>query len=546
MPPAETGRLSAACIVLSAWCAGMARGLAQQRGWRAWLIAFVCGLLAAASLPPLSVVPAVFVAATVLVWQIDGASGWRPALALGWWFGLGHFLAGTYWISNALLVEADRFWWMIPFATIGLSAYLALYPAAACGFARLLRPGIARVAGLALAWTAMELLRGIALTGFPWNPIGSIWADYPAMIQSAALFGVFGLSLCTMALAAAPALLARGPGAARTVPVGIAMVLAAAWAGGAARLAGAGDATVPGVRLAIVQPDIDQRDKVQAGLRRRNFARHARMTFDRVGPGVTHVIWPETAIGLPIDRVPSVTRAIAAAIPDGGWLIAGAVRASPPGESPVRVWNSLHAFDRRGQVVASYDKAHLVPFGEYVPLRSILGFAKVAGGRMDFSAGPGPRTLEMPGAPPFGALICYEAIFPGAVVGPGRRPAWLVNLTNDGWFGASAGPHQHFAGARLRAVEEGIPVVRAANSGISGVIDAHGRTRASLGIGRAGVLEAALPAALPSSTPFSWLANVPVAILSFFGAAMLFWRARAAPRKSPTEESPRADGMESG
>ena len=533
MPTVETGRLSAAGIAMSAWCAGLARGLAARRGWRGWSIAFLCGLLAAAALPPLSVAPAVFVAVTVLVWQIDGTTGWRPALALGWWFGFGHFLAGTYWISNAFLVEADRFWWMIPFAAVGLSAYLALYPAVACAFARLLRPGIPRVAGLALAWTAMELLRGLALTGFPWNPIGSIWADYPAMIQSAALFGVFGLSLCTMGLAAAPALLARGPRAARAVPVGIAAVLAAAWAGGAARLAGAVDAAVPGVRLAIVQPNIAQRDKVRAGLRGRNFARHVGMTARRVGPGVSHVVWPETAIGLPLDRAPALAGAIAGALPDGRSLIAGAVRASPPGETPVRVWNSLYAFDHRARVAASYDKAHLVPFGEYVPFRSVLGFAGVAAGRMDFSAGPGPRTLDAPGAPPFGALICYEAIFPGAVVGPGRRPAWLVNLTNDGWFGASAGPHQHFASARLRAVEEGIPVVRAANSGISGVIDAHGRTRASLGIGRAGVLEAALPAPLRGRTPFSRLANIPVAIVSILGAAVLLWRARAARSKPP-------------
>ncbi len=512
---------------MSAWCAGPARLLAAQRGWRAWSIAFLCGLLAAAALPPLSVAPAVFVAASLLVWQIDGTSGWRPALGLGWWFGFGHFLAGTYWISNALLVEADRFWWAVPFAAVGPAAYLALYPAAACAIARLLRAGIARIAGLALAWTAMEIVRGRALTGFPWNPIGSVWADYPAMIQSAALFGVFGLSLCTMALAAAPALLATGPRAACAVPAGIAAILAAAWASGAARLAVAVDATVPGVHLAIVQPNIAQRDKVRAGLRRRNFARHVHMTARRIGPGASHVIWPETAIGMPIDRVPALAGAISEAIPAGRSLIAGAIRASPPDGSPVRTWNSLHVFDHLARVMASYDKARLVPFGEYLPLRAIIGFTTVAAGQIDFSAGSGPRTLEVPGTPPFGALICYEAIFPGAVIGPGRRPVWLVNLTNDGWFGTSAGPYQHFASARLRAVEEGLPVVRAANSGISGVIDAHGRTRASLGIGRAGVLEAALPAPLRARTPFSRLGNAPVAIACLLGVLILLWRARA-------------------
>lgn len=524
MPPARLGRLSMTATALTARIAAMEQGLAIQRGWRAWLIAFLSGLLLAVALPPLGIVAAAFFAFTALVWQIDATRGWRAAAALGWWFGLGHFLAGTYWISNALLVEADRFWWMIPFASLGLSAYLALYPAVSCAIARLIRPGPARIAGLAFAWTAMELLRGVAMTGFPWNPIGSIWSGIPAMIQSAALFGVFGLSLCTVGLAAAPALLGRGGRPARAVLICLPLVLALAWGGGAARLAAAGHATVPGIRLGIVQPNIAQRDKIQGKLRSHNLARHVRMTARRLGPGVTHVIWPETAIGLPISRVPDVAQAVAQVVPEGGYLIAGAIRASPRGDNPVRLWNSLHAIDRQSRVVATYDKAHLVPFGEYVPLRSILGFAKVTQGRLDFSAGPGPRTLDVAGLPPFGALICYEAIFPGAVTDPGRRPAWLLNLTNDGWFGDSAGPHQHFAAAQLRAVEEGIPVVRAANSGISGVIDAYGRPRARLGLGHAGVLEAALPAGLSAPTPFARLANLPVVILSVLGCGLLLLR----------------------
>ena len=527
MPPAHAGLLSVSGAALTARIAAVERRLAMQRGWRAWLMAFVSGLILAAAMPPLGIVAAAFIAFTALVWQIDGTRGWRAAAALGWWFGLGHFLAGTYWISNALLVETDRFWWMIPFASLGLSAYLAIYPAASCAVARLIRPGPARIAGLALAWTAMELLRGVAMTGFPWNPTGSIWVGFPAMIQSAALFGVFGLSLCTVGVAAAPALLRRGGIPARAVLIGLPLVLALAWGGGAVRLQAAGQAEVAGIRLGIVQPNIAQRDKIQGRLRARNLARHVRMTAGRLGPGVTHVIWPETAIGLPISRVPEIARTVAQVVPEGGYLIAGAIRASPRGTRPVRLWNSLHAIDRRARVVASYDKAHLVPFGEYIPLRSLLRFAKLTEGRFDFSAGPGPRTLELAGLPPFGALICYEAIFPGAVTEPGKRPSWLLNLTNDGWFGDSAGPYQHFAAAQLRAVEEGIPVVRAANSGISGVIDAYGRTRASLGVGRAGVLEVALPQALSTPTPFARFANLPVAVVSILGAGLLLWRLAA-------------------
>lgn len=485
-------------------------------------------MAAAAALPPVSFAPALFAAFPLLVWQLDGAAGWRGAAARGWWFGFGHFLAGTFWIANALLVQPDRFAWLIPFATAGLSACLALYPAAACAFARLLRAGWPRVCGLACAWTALEMLRGVAFTGFPWNPIGSVWADYPPMIQSAALVGVFGIGLATAALAAWPALLARGGGAARAALFGPPLVVAALWAGGAARLSGAGSAAVPGVGLAIVQPAIDQRDKIAPGASGRNLARHLAWTA-RAAPGrVTHVVWPETAIQRPVSRAPAFREAAARAVPVGGYLLAGTVRMTPRGVRPTRVWNSLQVFDSRGEVAAVYDKAHLVPFGEYLPLRWIPGLSGIAAGGLDFSAGPGPRTLAVPGLPPFGALICYEIVFPGAVVDPERRPSWLLNLTNDGWFGDSTGPHQHFAAARLRAVEEGLPVVRAANSGISGVIDAYGRVQARLGLGRAGVLEADLPAPLAGPTPFARAGNLPVAAFVLVCAALLAWRFRAA------------------
>ncbi len=510
--------------------AAVAGGLGRQRGGSAWAISFVLGLSAAAALPPLSQPLAVFVAFPLLVWQIDGSPGWRAAAGLGWWFGLGHFLAGTFWISNALLVEPERFAWLIPLATLGLSSLLAVYPAAACGFARLLRPGLARIAGLACAWTAMEMLRGAILTGFPWNPIGSIWSDFPAMLQSAALFGVFGLGFCTVALAAAPALLAGPSHRARwSVLAVMPLVLAAAWIGGALRLSGAGEEIVPGVRLALVQPAIVQRDKVEGRLRLRNFIRHLDMSRARLArPGVaaTHVVWPETAIQIPVAHAPAIVERLIPAVPAGGYLIAGAVRATPPDARPFRVWNSLQVFDPGGRVAAVYDKAHLVPFGEYVPLGGLAGLARIVGVGPGFTPGPGPRTLAVPGLPPFGSLICYEAIFPGAVVEPGRRPAWLLNLTNDGWFGESSGPYQHFAAARLRAVEEGLPVVRAANSGISGVIDAHGRVRARLGLGRRGVLDAELPAAPVRPTLFARVGNAPVALLLLATGALLGIRFR--------------------
>ena len=194
----------------------------------------------------------------------------------------------------------------------------------------------------------------------------------------------------------------------------------------------------------------------------------------------------------------------------------------------MRFWNSLIAIDGKARSVAAYDKARLVPFGEYVPLRSVLAFTQVTGGRFDFSRGPGPTTLSVEGLPPFSPLICYEIVFPGRVVGPGERPRWLLNVTNDGWFGDSAGPYQHFAAARMRAVEEGLPVVRAANSGISAVIDPYGRVIRRLGLGRAGVVEAGLPVALPEPTVFARFGHLPLSVFLALAAAVLAagWRCK--------------------
>ena len=521
MPTPSAERLTGTGSRRPSHLARLAAALAALSGWRCWLVAWLLGLGSVLALPPVGFVPALFVALPALVWLIDGAATRRAAFAVGWWFGLGHFMAGTYWISNALLVEADRYAWLVPPTLLGVSAYLAIYPALAGVFARWVGPGWTRVAALAVGWTVLEMVRGIAFTGFPWNPIGSVWNDIPAMLQPAAAVGVHGLGLLTVALAAAPALLARGGRAGVAVAVGVPLALATLWGGGTLRLPQAATAAHPGIRLGIVQPNIPQHEKVRARFRARHFAEHLAMTKATAGTGITHLVWPETAIGFAFSRTPGAARAVARTVPEGGLVIAGALRAGPPGQRPARVWNSLVAIDGDARSVAVYDKARLVPFGEYVPLRSILAFTQVTGGRFDFSRGPGPRTLSVDGLPPFSPLICYEIIFSGRVVGSGRRPQWLLNVTNDGWFGDSAGPHQHFAAARVRAVEEGLPVVRAANSGISAVIDPFGRVVARLGLGRAGVLEAALPVSLSEPTAFARFGHLPLSIFLALAAAGL-------------------------
>jgi apolipoprotein N-acyltransferase len=281
------------------------------------------------------------------------------------------------------------------------------------------------------------------------------------------------------------------------------------------RLSQADTAPVPGVMLRVVQPNIAQTLKWVPAERARNFERLLELTASPVAAGaapVTHVIWPETAVPFFLERDAGARQAMASVTPPGGGILTGAprVRAEANGEN--RFWNSLHAVDGSGAVVASYDKFHLVPFGEYMPLRGILPVDGIAAGATDFSSGPGPATIQVPGLPPFSPLICYEVIFPGAVKDPGNRPDWLLNVTNDAWYGKSAGPHQHFAISRVRAVEEGLPLVRSANTGISGIIDSYGRVTAYLGLGERGIVDAALPGALPI-TPYGRIGDIILVLL---------------------------------
>ncbi len=509
-------------------------------GWRRRGLALLLGALATLALPPVHAVPLLLVAFTGLVWLMDGARRVREAFWLGWWFGLGHFAAGIYWVASALLTDPLRFGWMIPPVVGGLAAILALFPALAVAGTRAAggpggAAGPARILLLAALWVGLEWLRGWIFSGFPWNLLGYAWAFSDAMNQLAALAGTWGLSLVTVVAAAMPAVLGdwRPDGrAGRRLRLdagciaAAALLLAAIWAGGAWRLSGADTAAVPDIRLRIVQAAIDPALKNNAGLREANLGRHLALTMDTPGfDRISHVIWPETAVQFLIDHDTEVREAVASAVPPGGLLLTGAPRGEIEDGRLTQVWNSLVALDGAARIVGSFDKFHLVPLGEYVPLRDFLPFIdKVTPGALDFSAGPGPVTLHLPGLPPVGPLICYEVIFPGQVVDAGDRPSWLLNLTNDAWFGITSGPYQHFVSARMRAVEEGLPLVRAANTGISGVVDGYGRVIARLGLGQVGVLDADLPRASGGLTVFARWGEMMLALIlaaTVFLAALL-------------------------
>ena len=471
-------------------------------------MALATGLLAAAALPPIGLVVFLVPAFSILLWLIKG-NGVRAALVHGWWFGLGFFSAGFYWIGNAFFIDAERYGWLAPFAVIGIASIMALYTALATGITkffslRLKLVDWGQALCLSIFWTFTEYLRAELLTGLPWNLIGSVWVISDIMLQGAAWIGVFGLSMITVAAATLPSVLASKGGAPQKkwfiALSGIILITLMAGAG-TLRLINAKTSKVEDVQLRLVQPNIPQHLKWHPDMRLNHVHKQLTMSQQptKTDKVPTHVIWPETAIPYNLTADPSLQKLIGSAAPEHGLIIAGAPRGEGKPGPRQKLWNSVHAISPKGVIVGTYDKKHLVPFGEYVPMRNLLKFSKLTAGRLDFLPGSGPRVLNLPGLPPVAILICYEVIFPDETPGftsETPRPNWLLNITNDAWFGNSAGPHQHLAAARLRAVEHGLPLVRVANTGISAIIDPYGRIIEALGLGQSGVIDLGLPTAL--------------------------------------------------
>ncbi len=482
-------------------------------GWRRAAIAVSAGALSVLALPPLDIWPVLWLTFPVLVWLVDGAAAGRlggvfSAAIAGWWFGFGYFVAGLYWIGYAFLVDAKAFAWLIPFAVLGLPAYLALFTGLGLALARLLwTRGPMRFIALAVALTVAEWLRGHLLSGFPWNAFGYSLTGPLVLAQSASLVGIWGLTFIAVAVFASPAALAddRAETTRPWRPLVVSVALLVALAGyGALRLALSPTAYVKDVRLRIMQPNLQQDQKFNYGAKQQVMSHYLSLSDRATGPqsnglrDVTHLIWPESAFPFILTREPDALAQIAAMLPPNAVLITGAVRAQDTGSrpSPLDAYNSVYVIDHAGSILSAYDKVHLVPFGEYLPFQTLLErlgimqLTKLPGG---FVAGDRRRVLDVPRAPRAIPLICYEIIFPGDAVPRSDRPGWLINVTNDGWFGLSSGPYQHLQQARVRAIEEGLPLVRAANTGVSAVIDPLGRVIKSLPLGSEGVLDTPLP-----------------------------------------------------
>lgn len=493
-------------------------------------ISFLSGAFSVLSLAPFFFWPILFVTFPVLLLMLEAelrevsnspkkasffSSRFFRVGVIGWFFGFGYFVAGLYWFAHAFLVEADRFALLIPLAVLVMPAFLSFFYGLAVVAVCFVSGRVARYFALVVGFGIAEWLRGHVLTGFPWNAIGYGVTANDGLLQLASLFGLYGLNFLAVLFFAAPFLLidSAEEGHRSRSRVIFAIVAALAVAGmswGYYRLSvERKPAFAEGVRLRLVQPNIPQVKKMDVSYIPWNFGELARYSQTTDGKdnlaGVTHVIWPEVAVRAPLAEWPDALSEIARILPKGTSLIAGTLRREQ-GKEYYRAYNSLMVFDDAAILKATYDKIHLVPFGEYLPMQWLLesiGLEQITRQKGGFSAGDGSRWVKAAGLPPFSPLICYEAVFPGKVYQAGKRPEWLLNVTNDAWFGDSTGPYQHFHQSRVRAVEEGLPMVRVANTGISGVIDAYGVVLKKLPYGVGGSFDHKLPKAIPL-THYSW------------------------------------------
>ena len=499
------------------------------------------GALAALGFAPLELWPLTLVALVVLLECVAGAGSWRGAFSAGLFFGLGMFAVSMCWIPTAFTYQANMPAWLGWLAEVLLSAYLAVYPAFACALAWRIRPGrrVGFVLVLAATWMLAEWLRGVLLTGCPWNPLGVIWLPVPAISWVASFIGAYGLS--SLAVVAA-GLLWLGMRWRWTVAVASAVLVSAAlaWLGPVRAVDSSS-----GVPIRVVQPNVGQGEKYDED--ERNARLYATLS-GKPGPGPRVLLWPEGATLKLLEIEPRARANLGALLGPHDLLLLGAESITPGAKPSDDVYhNSVFAVDHTGALLWRYDKEHLVPFGEYLPARSILGrlgLSRLVPGETDFMRGPGARTFTLPGFSSggmpvtVGVQICYEIVFPGRVIDESHRPSFVFNPSNDAWFGAW-GPPQHLAQARLRAIEEGVPIVRATPNGISALIGPHGELVGTVVRHQAGVLDAVLPASL-APTVFSRLGLWPCALFGLVLGGIGFAAGRRPSRGRPPEPIIRA------
>lgn len=470
------------------------------------LTCLLLGALSILAYSPFHFYPAAIIAFSTFLILMDKKPLSNNPLLYGFIFSYGHFLAGTYWVGNSVLVY--NLWYVLPLIWLIFPSFLALFQAIGIwGVCRTTNKPLTRVILMAAIWSLMEYIKGtFVLGGFPWNLSGYVWGI--DILQITSYIGIYGLTFLTTLLFMSFA--SRSPLFIFTCTA----TFIGFFIYGETRLK-YNQTYLTGINIRLIQGSIPQNHKWMKEHFYDNFNRHmALSTFEQERP-LTLVIWPEASIPCFIADYPTVLEALTQGAPDKGYIIVGGPRHDSTNQH--KIYTSTFILNKRGEIVDSYDKSHLVPFGEYMPFRGILPLSKLTPGDQDYSPGEGLKTIQLPGIPPFTPLICFEAIFPGNVTGQ-QRPDWLLNQTNDAWYGHSTGPYQHLHNVRVRAIEEGLPLIRSANNGISAVIDPYGRILSQLELDKVGFIDADLPRPL---TPTFYSKHGEIFFYIFFTLSFL-------------------------
>jgi apolipoprotein N-acyltransferase len=512
----------------------LARRIAALSGWRRNVFAFAMGVFATLTLAPFYLFPLLLPAFSGLLWLLDAAPSRRRMFLDGWWWGWGFYMSGLYWFCIALLTDPAKFGWLIPPTLFGLTGLIALHSGLACWIMSWIRVrGISKIVVFTVVWTLVGWLRGHWFSGFPWNLEGYSFAVTDASLQMASVGGIYGLTWFAVLLGTSPvALGVRKKGIVYACALWALFVSGSMWGAGRLHQANAipePQRYVKGVMLRLVQANISQPHKWEPSRQQDGLKAHAQLTRSPGLDNITHVIWPETSVPFVVNPGTPIASFLGRLMPENTLLIAGALRSEGEQNRDFRLWNTLVAVNDTGSVVAGYDKIHLVPFGEFLPLRFVLPRSWTTPvGDMDFSRGEGGRLVEFPGLPPSLPLICYEVIFPELSLPDTLRPQWLLSVTNDAWFGSSSGPYQHFDMARMRAVEQGVPLVRVANTGISAVVDSFGQVQAMIPLHSRGILDAHLPVALPDEPFYRHFSHAILPLLLGVGVGLVIYQQRVA------------------
>lgn len=473
-----------------------------------YFISFVLGLLSALAFAPIFLFPTLFIAFSGFLLLLSYATSKKSSFLVGWWFGFGFFIAGLYWISFALLVDINSFGWLIPFAVLLIPAILAIYIGLVGLLAKILSKNKYQLlVNFICLWALFEIVRVNILTGFPWLLLGYSLCFSDNMLQLASVFGIYGLSFVVLCIVCAPYLLLDKYKKIDVIFIAAALLIFTAnYSFGYLRLKNS-TYELSDTMIRVVQANISQDLKWDSDERLNNIIKHANLTRKN-NDKVDYVIWPESAISFPLSFNSKLR--IDGIIPKNSFLLAGGIRINDE-KNPTEIWNSMFVINCDGDIVNFYDKMHLVPFGEYVPLKKFIPVTKVTHGSIDFSPGSNLKTIKVnEHLPSFAPLICYEAYFPEDVVIKKQLPDFIVNFTNDAWYGNTSGPYQHLYMTKLRAIEQGIPVIRAANTGISAVIDPYGRILKMLPLNSEGIIDLRLPKALETKTIYSKYLNILV------------------------------------